>query len=106
MPNWCENDLEIEGKSERVNEFLKFAEGPESQFDFNRFIPYPEKFAELDQKAEEARDEWQKTPPEKRGPYPVITDGFNQGGYEWCCDHWGTKWNAAHFSAAVDISEW
>ena len=21
-----------------------------------------------------------------------IVDGFNSGGYEWCCDNWGTKW--------------
>jgi hypothetical protein len=21
-----------------------------------------------------------------------LKDGFNSGGYEWCCLHWGTKW--------------
>jgi hypothetical protein len=23
-----------------------------------------------------------------------VQDGFNSGGYEWCIDNWGTKWNA------------
>lgn len=23
-----------------------------------------------------------------------LPDGFNSGGFEWTCDHWGTKWNA------------
>ena len=43
MPNWCENDLAVEGPKEVIEEFLKFAAG-ESPFDFEKFIPYPEKF--------------------------------------------------------------
>lgn len=26
--------------------------------------------------------------------------------YEWCCEHWGTKWNAARASRAEDSLEW
>ena len=53
MPNWCENDLAVEGPKEVIEEFLKFAAGAAgenplddegSPFDFNRFIPYPEEF--------------------------------------------------------------
>ena len=51
MPNWCENDLTVEGPTEVVEEFLKFAAG-ESPFDFDRFIPYPEEFRRLDEIAE------------------------------------------------------
>ena len=40
MPNWCENDLAVEGPTEVIEEFLKFAAG-ESPFDFGKFIPYP-----------------------------------------------------------------
>ncbi len=93
MPNWCECDLYVRGKKDRVEEFLRFAAGPESAFDFNRFVPYPEQFAVLDQ---EALDWEEKNPP----PWTAAAyktrprDGFNQGGYEWCCDNWGTKWNA------------
>ena len=27
MPNWCENDLAVEGPKEVIEEFLKFAAG-------------------------------------------------------------------------------
>ena len=35
MPNWCENDLTVEGPKEAIEEFIKFAAG-ESPFDFNK----------------------------------------------------------------------
>ena len=61
MPNWCENDLAVEGPKEVIEEFLKFAAGAAgenplddegSPFDFNRFIPYPEEFRRIDEIAE------------------------------------------------------
>ena len=24
---------------------------------------------------------------------PLPNDGFNSGGYEWCCENWGVKWD-------------
>jgi len=94
MPNWCECDLEVEGPSEKVDEFLKFAEG-ENPFDFNKFIPYPDEFARLDEIAEAwakqqgdlRKADWSTRP----------KDGFNSGGHEWCVQNWGTKWPAYHF---------
>src|SRR3954452_3510634 len=90
MPNWCECDLTIEGKRPRVEEFLRFAAGPESPFDFNRFIPYPEKFAVLDRIAAE----WDRSHPDPKDWRDRQKDGYNRGGYEWRCKHWATKWNA------------
>jgi len=77
MPSWCEQDLYVstdESKNWRdalpsIKKFLEFAEG-ENCLDHNKFIPYPEEF---------------RTPD---NPYK----GFNQGGYEWCNENWGTKW--------------
>ena len=48
MPNWCENDLTVEGPQAAVDEFVRFAEG-EGPFDFDRFIPYPEQFRRSDE---------------------------------------------------------
>jgi Ferredoxin-like domain in Api92-like protein len=92
MPNYCENDLAVEGPTEVIEEFLKFAAG-ESPFDFNRFIPYPEEFRRLDEITEawdrehavRSDDDWRARP----------KDGFNSGGFEWCYANWGTKWPAS-----------
>lgn len=98
MPNWCECDLTIEGPTVRVREFLEFArnrdEAEPSDFDFNRFIPYPEEWEEMDRVAALARIRWQELPPEERERTPWPKDGYNSGGYEWCVENWGTKWNA------------
>jgi len=90
MPNWCECDLPVEGPLSKVEEFLRFARGPEVVLDFNRFLPNPEHFQELDRKAAE----WDAERPGESEGRP--TDGYNQGGYEWCMASWGTKWNASN----------
>jgi hypothetical protein len=100
MPNWCECDLRIEGPRVRVEEFLKFAEGEGRGLDFNRLIPYPEHFAELDR----AAVEWERKNPPPWSEEVFRTrprDGYNQGGYEWCIKHWGTKWNTYNVSQSL-----
>jgi hypothetical protein len=86
MPNWCYNKLKITGKKEDVDNVLNAIKGPGIAFDFNKVKPYPWRFAVIDRKSENNKS---KTP---------IKDGFNSGGYEWCCSNWGTKWNALHQS--------
>src|SRR5512135_3092246 len=101
MPNFCENDLSVEGPKDVVLEFLKFAAG-ESPFDFNRFIPYPEKYLRLDNAAKAWDKEhegrldydWRKRP----------KDGFNSGGYEWRVRNWGTKWPASRVKVETPVT--
>jgi hypothetical protein len=104
MPNWCECDLYVEGPSEKIDEFLQLVKTEESEFDFDRLIPYPEKYKRLDRIAEE----W-----DKEHPYPWTAedfstrpkDGYNQGGYKWCVANWGTKWPARN-PITQEISSW
>src|SRR5262245_41566713 len=63
--------------------------GAERLIDFNKLIPYPERYA----KADRERWEWEKANPGASWA-DAPEDGYNQGGYEWCLKHWGTKWNA------------
>lgn len=88
MPNYCSNEIVVTGRSpEDIDMFLEFLAKGKSPFDFNLFTPYPAQFAKLDAIAQELRDNgvrWDKIP----------KDGYNQGGYEWCIEHWGTKWNS------------
>lgn len=91
MPNHCHNDLWIDGPTEDVDALLAYigADKPEPTFDFNAIIPYPEHFRALD---DEMRALGYKAFRDKHGP--DAKDGFNSGGYEWCCANWGTKWGA------------
>ena len=98
MPNWCENDLTVEGPKELIQEFLKFAAGEnpldveESAFDFHRFIPYPEEYQRQDEVVEAWDREHAGRPDYDWRARPK--DGFNSGGYDWCVANWGTKWPA------------
>src|SRR5262245_11180350 len=105
MPNWCECDLRIEGPTAKVEEFLEFAKGEESCLDFSRFIPYPEHFAELDRAAAEWAE--RNPPPWSEEAFKTRpTDGYNQGGCEWCVRNWGTKWNACRVSTSPNLFDW
>ena len=112
MPNWCENELDIEGPEEFIKELKTHLKtGKEDKLDFNEFVPYPKSFIELDKKA--------KAQDKKRGKaiadglsheeatkkYPYVKDGFNQGGHKWCCKNWGTKWNACDVSISFEDKE-
>ncbi len=74
MPNWCENDLYIKGPSDQVAALLAAvgADKLPPNFDFEAVLPYPPKFGLL-----------------------TDVDGFNNGGYDWCVENWGTKWPAS-----------
>jgi len=59
------------------------------EFDFNKVIPYPEEFAKMDAEKENS--------------------GYQAGGYEWCIENWGSKWNATNagteFTSREDLEE-
>ena len=105
MPNWCENDLTIEGKLDKLQEFRERLRGvnrngEETPLNEDALIPYPEKFKEMDKVAaqylKEHPGEWQNAP----------KDGFNSGGYEWCIEHWGTSRDRSCRSMAMMKARW
>lgn len=127
MPNYIRNKLVI---GSRVSEVLDFVKSAESLFDFNKICPRPEglditegslgddgmEYLTLvaaghpwgQKKAEEI-----KTRLEKNGyleealtlgkQYLVnIATTGHRTWYGWCCEHWGTKWNASEVSMVSD----
>lgn len=96
MPNWCMNRLIIKGDSKELQKLIqdhKDAEVEIPHFDF--VIPYPEEFKQKDKEyndllkifeAEGRKDEFWKS---------GYKNGYNSGGYEWCINNWGTKWECA-----------
>ena len=103
MPNWCECDLEItyEGENteegiKEINRFQEYAKTGNNVLDTEKFFPYPERFKKLDEEAEKEYERIRALPEEERKNAPRPKDGFNQGGYEWCINNWGTKWGICH----------
>ena len=110
MPNHVDNDFRVTGPSKELKRFKEFAqektEGGVEELSANKFIPYPEEFRDLDKKARDwnkAREEFKKSLIKKGmtedkarekawKDMPPIKDGYNEGGYHWCIDNWGTKW--------------
>ena len=76
MPNWTQNELTVEGETKEVRRFLKhMGEG----FSFEKIIPMPE-----DCFRENLNEAKRKE---------CATKGIPTW-YEWCCENWGTKWDA------------
>ncbi len=121
MPNWvaCELQISIDEvtnknvSSTKLKEFVKFAkttkEGKKNCLTTEKFIPYPKRFRDKDkfyknwwnkankfakehnlknyyEVAKDLKEQFVK----ENGKSPK--DGFNDGGYSWCCRNWGTKW--------------
>lgn len=113
MPNWCDCELIVTGKEEDIKTFMEKAKAPPedtdfngevSALDFNSFIPYPDKFTKMSKEAEIIRMNlegfaavipvnWSKAP----------KGGYSSGGYEWCIDNWGTKWNACEVISSMPM---
>lgn len=104
MPNWCDNDLYITGPSKERNKFLA-ACMIDNQLDFNTAIPYLDKYKQMDidyHRARKGKDP-KYTIKQYEKQYHTDRDGYNKGGYDWCCKHWGTKWNV--HDAQIDHSD-
>lgn len=91
MPNYCDSELLIKGNTVDIKHFEAFAKENDKLLSANKFVPYPEKFRKIDVfHQEEQIRQGVNFPVDKEGKW--IKDGFNSGGYEWCCENWGTKW--------------
>tara|TARA_Y100000401_G_scaffold55907_1_gene44260 strand:+ start:13048 stop:13524 length:477 start_codon:yes stop_codon:yes gene_type:complete len=70
MPNWCVNELSVEGDRKQISEFKEKAKGESSELSMNNFFPTPQEY--LDKHKEEPRDmNW----------------------YQWRLNNWGCKWD-------------
>ena len=134
MPNWCEQDLTVSTPDQdnwksfipELKRFKNHAEGTTRYGDKQvlydgHFIPYPLKYAIQDAKvkaidkyrsekfmsaggqnmSDEERTQWNKD-----NPFNREKDGFNQGGYNWCVQNYGSKWGISKSELTNDDSEW
>jgi hypothetical protein len=102
MPNHVESYLRVSGPKEDVMALRDLLKSDGQVMDANKLIPYP--FREQDDRYNEAFPHYeiykeetatllQKAYVAKYGLKDGnVHDGYNMGGYEWCCENWGTKW--------------
>jgi hypothetical protein len=89
MPNYAFNQLTISGPAELLSDFLERNKGEGQVLSFAMMVPYPEEFRAMDRALEEFIRDHPDVPHQAQPK-----DGYNSGGYEWCCMAWGTKWDA------------
>lgn len=114
MPYWCENTLTITGPDvHRILDAIRTKNCSEEDarvIDFNRLIPYPQHFRDLDQRSHEYKQKFNaigKKDPKRKNKLKRIADqfgvqpgttclknGYESGGYEWVCKNWATQSNA------------
>jgi hypothetical protein len=73
MPNWCYNFIAIDGSVLDLKEFADKAAAVETRKEnslLEAFIPMPEEYLSI--------------------------EGYNNGGYEWAINNWGTKWSESY----------
>ena len=112
LPNWCYNTLVISGSPDELKRFKEFAQtiikkSPSTDdepeyvrlLDFNNFIS-----PEEDKKRLIEQYNAEKSDAEKQSLLynDFETYWFNKGGYNWCVENWGTKWNSTNASLDED----
>lgn len=134
MPNWCEQDLEIrtpevDNWKDYRKELENFKEHARGRTRYGEsvvlyegnFIPYPLEYALQDARvnaiqkhhldkyrsdgvkymSHKEQVEWRN-----KNPLPREKDGFNRGGYEWCCEAYGSKWGISRPKLVEEDIEW
>ena len=106
MPNWCYNDLEINGSKKDMSKFYsKFKSNNTESFDFDWFVPMPKIFQEITTgfctiDGAECKV-WTR---DKNGEAVAISDlqleimkqeYGHTNWYDWSIDNWGCKWNCS-----------
>ena len=94
MPNWCDNNLTINGSYKELKRFYETAKGRGLHWDESGV----RKVTETKGIRKHTKEEYD-IPTESidfsQFMFPVGVKGsFHDVGYHWCCDNWGTKWNA------------
>lgn len=95
MPNYCENELYIKGPASFRQELKELVQTEERLLDFDRIAPYPEEWRRGDEIWNEWWEKYHSSPEgERESLKPEPKNYYNDLGYEWVIEHWGTKWNS------------
>lgn len=88
MPNWCTNNLEMQGTKKDITAVKKFVEGKDTLLDFEKIAPMPKAKALLNISVPQHSEREKKIAKQNKKKY-----GFTDW-HEFSVNMWGTKWNA------------
>lgn len=88
MPNWCNNNLFVEGEKKELNKFKKKAVKDKEPLCLDNFVPMPKEL-DIDSGcfSGDKKTEMEKIYKENEKKY-----GYKSW-YEWRIENWGTKWD-------------
>jgi len=97
MPNWCSNTAVF--KHEDANQVTKLIAAFEDGCLFNAFVPCPTELHEITPVGEDymVRDD-------ARTAANIEKHGYASW-YEWCVEHWGTKWDVDGDSGCAEETD-
>jgi hypothetical protein len=92
MPNWCENSLRATGPTGEIHRFLEKAEGCGVAW------PKDPAVATVERERRKLLLDFNKF-------VPMPDDVKIAGTLDWCCLHWGTRWNADERTKVERLSD-
>jgi hypothetical protein len=121
MPNWCVNQVDIQGDEAEVAKLVEFVKTDECAFDFRKIVPPPDTDryrgtsssntficgcateSRVIGKFEDGNDKYgwfigeTEVPFDGKCPIHGATNTMNdpENWYQWNVSNWGTKWDAA-----------
>lgn len=98
MPNWCKNNLKINGNGEKVLELLEMLKDEDGQLTFNKLVPMPKELEET--KSPTPSD----MPEEERKRLNDLYGADNW--YDWRYKNWGCKWYASESGFCKNDDDW
>ena len=84
MPNWCNNNIKIEGPKDKIKDIWDRVQADEDKGFFQHFVPMPKELEGTTSPSSSAKK-----------PQPMI-EGFDCW-YDLICHNWSTKWEVCEF---------
>lgn len=100
MPNWCFNYVEISGPNETLNKIQTLMKETVKK----KIQDLSKDHGELRIAEDDYFSLLETFLPASE--YFLSMEGFNNGGYEWCVDNWGTKWPEKILSSWLQNENW
>tara|TARA_B100001564_G_scaffold76840_1_gene61433 strand:+ start:2066 stop:2722 length:657 start_codon:yes stop_codon:yes gene_type:complete len=92
MPNWCNNNIKIEGPKDKIKNIWDTVQADPDKGFFTHLVPMPKELEGTTSPSSSAKK-----------PQPMI-EGFDNW-YDWRVSNWGTKWDISTDDCGLQYRE-